>query len=176
MDEQALIRQYRGLVIHLVADISGRAPPWVDRDDLTSAGTLGLLQALRSFDPDRGVKFLTFVRFRIRGAIYDELRRSHPMGRTAFRRGLTVEHRDELDSVDDHSVDAGLMERERRAHLHEAVDALPPRLRFVVSGYYFEQRQVKDLAPELGVRASRVSKMHAQALAHMRNTLEDRWL
>jgi RNA polymerase sigma factor FliA len=174
MDEPALIRQYRGLVIFSVADISARVPPWVDRDDLTSAGMLGLLQALRSFDPGRGVGFLFFAKLRIRGAIFDELRRVHPMGRAALRQGIAVHSRpDPPDAVDETPPDAGLLRREQSAHLHEAVDALPPRLRFVVNGYYFEHRQAKDLAVDLGVSAPRVSKMHAEALSHLRNSLED---
>jgi RNA polymerase sigma factor FliA len=176
MDEQALIRQYRGLVLFYVADISARVPPWVDRDDLTSAGMLGLLQALRGFDPDRGVGFLFFAKLRIRGAIYDELRRAHPMGRAALKRGVLVERRprEEIDSVDDHPVDAGLLERERGVHLHEAVDALPPRLRYVITSRYFDERTVKDLAAEFGVSEPRVSKLHAKALSLLRNSLEDR--
>jgi RNA polymerase sigma factor for flagellar operon FliA len=175
MDEQQLVQQYRGLVLHYVTDISARVPPWVDRDDLTSAGMLGLLQALRSFDPDRGVSFLTFVRFRVRGAIFDELRRAHPMGRAALRRGVTVERRpgEELDSVDDHPVDAGLLRREQSAHLHKAVASLPPRLRYVITSRYFDERSVKDLAAEFGVSEPRVSKLHAKALSHLRNSLED---
>jgi hypothetical protein len=35
MDEQSLIRQYRGLVLFYVGEISARVPRWVDRDDLT---------------------------------------------------------------------------------------------------------------------------------------------
>jgi RNA polymerase sigma factor for flagellar operon FliA len=175
MDEQSLIRQYRGLVLFYVGEISARLPPWVDRDDLTSAGMIGLLQALRSFDPDRGVNFVTFARLRIRGAVYYELRRAHPMGRAAMRHGGTVERRpgEELDSVNDHPVDAGLLERERRAHLHEAVDALPARLRYVITSRYFDERSVKDLAAEFGVSEPMVSKLHAKALSRLRNSLED---
>lgn len=174
MDEPELIRQYRGLVLFYVGEISARVPPWVDRDDLTSAGMVGLLQARRSFNPDRGVNFVTFARLRIRGAVYDELRRAHPMGRAALGHGVTVEPRaDAIERVDDSSPDAGLLRREQSAHLHEAVDALPPRLRYVVNGYYFEHRQAKDLAVDLGVSAPRVSKMHAEALSHLRNTLAD---
>jgi RNA polymerase sigma factor FliA len=172
MDEQSLIRQYQGLVKFYVAGISARVPHWADRDDLTSAGMLGLLQAMRSFDPARGASFLTFARLRIRGAIYDELRRAHPMGRTARGHGITVECRDEIEQVDETLPDAGLLRREQSAHLHKAVSALPPRLRYVVNGYYFEHRQVKDLAVDLHVSAPMVSKLHARALSHLRNSLE----
>jgi RNA polymerase sigma factor FliA len=173
MDEPKLIQQYQGLVKFYVGEISARVPRWVDRDDLTSAGMVGLLHALRSFDPDRGVNFLTFARLRIRGAVYDELRRAHPMGRAALRHGVSVESRAEvIERVDDSPPDAGLLRREQSVHLHEAVDALPPRLRFVVNGYYFQGRQIKELAAEFGVSAPRVSKMHARALSHLRNSLE----
>jgi DNA-directed RNA polymerase specialized sigma subunit len=43
----------------------------------------------------------------------------------------------------------------------------------VVNGYYFEHRQAKDLAVDLAVSAPRVSKMHAEALSHLRITLAD---
>jgi RNA polymerase sigma factor for flagellar operon FliA len=97
------------------------------------------------------------------------------MGRAAMRHGVTVERRprEEIDSVDDHPVDAGLLEQERRAHLHEAVDALPPRLRYGITSCYFDERTVKDLAAEFGVRGSRVSKLHSKALSHLRNMLQD---
>ncbi len=44
-------------------------------DDLWSAGALGLLEASRRFDAERGVTFETFVEHRVRGAMLDELRR-----------------------------------------------------------------------------------------------------
>lgn len=95
------------------------------------------------------------------------------MGRAALRHGVTVESRDEIEQVDEALLDVGLLGREQSAQLHEAVAALPPRLRLVVNGYYFEHRQAKDLAVDLDVSAPRVSKMHAEALSHLRNTLAD---
>jgi RNA polymerase sigma factor for flagellar operon FliA len=70
------------LVRHVVSDVVGRVPRFVDRDDLHAAGLLGLAQAARAFDPDRGVPFTTYARLRIRGAVLDELR-----GRDAVSRG-----------------------------------------------------------------------------------------
>ncbi len=46
----------------------------VEVDDLMSAGTLGLVQALESFDLSRGYSFATFASRRIHGAMLDELR------------------------------------------------------------------------------------------------------
>lgn len=55
----------------------------VDVEDLVSAGTVGLMEALDRFDPGRGVSLSSFAYHRIRGAILDEMRRQlHPSGRT----------------------------------------------------------------------------------------------
>lgn len=45
-----------------------------DREDLVNVGIIGLMEALDKFDRNRNVQFETFARFRIRGAILDELR------------------------------------------------------------------------------------------------------
>lgn len=74
VDVSALVAEHLPLVTHLITDMSSRLPGHVDRDELVSAGMLGLLQAARAFDPDRGVGFGAFARNRIRGALLDELR------------------------------------------------------------------------------------------------------
>lgn len=61
-----------------------------------------------------------------------------------------------------------LVDRERDAYLLDAISALPERLRTVVVGYYFSERQMADLAEELGVTESRVSQMHSEALELLR--------
>jgi RNA polymerase sigma factor for flagellar operon FliA len=49
-------------------------PRHVGRDDLVSAGMVGLAQAARSYQPERGIPFGRFANTRIRGALLDELR------------------------------------------------------------------------------------------------------
>lgn len=58
----------------MVNDLIRRVPNYIQRDDLTSAAMLGLVQAVRAFDPSREAKFATFARVRIQGALLDELR------------------------------------------------------------------------------------------------------
>jgi RNA polymerase sigma factor for flagellar operon FliA len=69
-----LLEQYLGLVHHAAREIVPRAPAQLDLEDLISAGTVGLVQALEGFDPARGLAFSSFAVPRIRGAIIDELR------------------------------------------------------------------------------------------------------
>ena len=69
-----LLSQYLGLVHHIARQIATRLPDEVELGDLVSAGTIGLVLALESFEIDRGLAFSTYATTRIRGAILDELR------------------------------------------------------------------------------------------------------
>lgn len=69
-----LIERYMPLVRSRAERIWARLPDGVELDDLISAGTFGLMDAIGSFDLSRGVKFETFCMPRVQGAILDELR------------------------------------------------------------------------------------------------------
>jgi RNA polymerase sigma factor FliA len=62
-----------------------------------------------------------------------------------------------------------LIHRERIGYLHHAIEALPERLRQVVTAYFFEERPMLDIANELGVTESRVSQLRAEALNLLRD-------
>jgi RNA polymerase sigma factor for flagellar operon FliA len=68
-----LLDRYLGLVHHVAREVGARTP-LVEIDDLVSAGALGLVRALESFDLSRGLAFSTYAVRRIRGAILDDLR------------------------------------------------------------------------------------------------------
>ena len=69
-----LIEVYLPLVKYNGERIWSRLPDGVELDDLVSAGTFGLMDAIDAFDMARGVKFETYCVPRIRGAMLDELR------------------------------------------------------------------------------------------------------
>src|SRR3954447_11652941 len=69
---QLLVR-HLGLVHHVARDVARRIPS-VELGELVSAGALGLMKALDSFDLSRGLAFSTYAVLRIRGAILDDLR------------------------------------------------------------------------------------------------------
>ncbi|MDG2025596.1 MAG: sigma-70 family RNA polymerase sigma factor [Acidimicrobiales bacterium] len=62
------------LVKHIVFQVAVHFPRHVDRDELARAGALGLVQAARRYDEERGVPFECFAAQRIRGAILDAVR------------------------------------------------------------------------------------------------------
>ncbi len=73
--------------LDLVGRVLGRlpfpVPSALDRDDLISVGSMGLLRAARSYEPTRGASFRTYAYIAIRAAILDELRRFDPLPRGA---------------------------------------------------------------------------------------------
>jgi RNA polymerase sigma factor FliA len=73
--ENALVEQYLPLVRTVVGRLAMTLPAHVSVEDLYSAGLVGLLQSIRGFSSRGGASFETFARFRIRGAVLDELRR-----------------------------------------------------------------------------------------------------
>jgi RNA polymerase sigma factor for flagellar operon FliA len=72
--EDALVRGHLHLAHQAVNELARRLPSHVNRDDLCSAAMLGLAQAARSWDPERGASFERHAVTRIRGALLDELR------------------------------------------------------------------------------------------------------
>ncbi|WP_433079908.1 sigma-70 family RNA polymerase sigma factor [Dactylosporangium sp. CA-052675] len=66
-----------------------------------------------------------------------------------------------------------ILHRERIGYLHHAVNALPERLRTVVTAYFFDERPMTDIAEQLGVTESRVSQLRAEALMLLRDGLNN---
>ncbi len=76
----------------LARRMASSMPNSIDIGDLVQDGVLGLIDAARRFDEDRGIKFETFAERRVRGAMIDALRRD------AWPRGVRRQRR-ELDAA-----------------------------------------------------------------------------
>ncbi|HKV06364.1 MAG TPA: FliA/WhiG family RNA polymerase sigma factor [Candidatus Acidoferrales bacterium] len=71
---EKLLLEHLPQVQHVARRIHGRLPPQVPLEDLVHAGILGLMDAMRKFDPSKNVRLKHYAEFRIRGAILDSLR------------------------------------------------------------------------------------------------------
>ncbi|MEA3402299.1 MAG: FliA/WhiG family RNA polymerase sigma factor [Armatimonadota bacterium] len=88
-EREELIEEHADLVRYEVERVAAGLPAQVDREDLLSAGMIGLIRAVDRYDPDRGASFTTYATSLMRGAILDELRRMDwaPRGlRSRYRR------------------------------------------------------------------------------------------
>jgi len=77
----ALIRDHADAARRIALRMARRCPDWIQRDDIVSAGMLGLIEAADRYDDKRQEPFLAFAEHRIRGAVLDELRRGDIMPR-----------------------------------------------------------------------------------------------
>jgi RNA polymerase sigma factor FliA len=70
-----LISEHADMARRIALKMARRCPSWIVREDLVSAGLLGLTEAARRYDDTRAEPFIPFAEQRIRGAVLDELRR-----------------------------------------------------------------------------------------------------
>jgi RNA polymerase sigma factor for flagellar operon FliA len=217
---QALVDQYAPLVARIAHHLRARLPASVQADDLIQAGMLGLLEAARRFEDNRGASFETYAGIRIRGAMLDEIRRGdwapRSVHRNARRIGAAIGavERRQGREAHDHEVAAELgidveayhaalrdslscrlfsweeltgdqdvadsggsapfdsVARGRfREQLAREIAELGEREQLVLSLYYEEEMNLKEIGAVLGVSESRISQIHSQVAAKLRARL-----
>jgi RNA polymerase sigma factor for flagellar operon FliA len=72
---ERLILHYAPLVTRIARRIKTGLPNTIELHDLIMDGMFGLFDAIEKFDPDQGVKFETYAGQRVKGAIFDQLRK-----------------------------------------------------------------------------------------------------
>ncbi len=90
-EQERMMLEQMPAVRWIARRIHERLPQHVDLEDLVSAGTLGLIDAFRKFDPAKKVQFRSYAQFRIRGAILDSLRTLDWSPRELRRKGRAIE-------------------------------------------------------------------------------------
>src|SRR5579862_4902155 len=75
VSEQLLLEQLPQ-VKYIARRIHERLPQHVPFDDLVNAGIVGLIDAMHKYDAAKNVRFGSYAKFRIRGAILDRDRKS----------------------------------------------------------------------------------------------------
>ncbi len=200
-------------------------------DDLISAGVIGLINAVDTFDPQYNVKLKTFAEHKIRGAILDSIRGLD--GIPAHRRKelktmegaiVTLEQRlqrtpteeeiaaelnlsmndyhdallelravslgsiDEVPegrsenrllqyaSHDEENLPTRLFERaELQKLLASAIDKMPRLERTILTLYYKEEQNLRDIGEVLGMHVTRVCQLKSQAVLRLRAYMLQKW-
>lgn len=231
MTDVIQVEQYAYLVKRIAHHLAVRMPASVQLDDLVQAGMLGLLEAARKFDGDRGASFETYAGIRIRGAMVDEMRRGDWVPRSVHRNarrivqamnavaartgrdatdtevaaemnvsleqyhimandsvaGRLFSYDETVDDEDDDDDDSGqtsiseplrgpaetVQRQAMQQALADAIDTLSEREQLVLSLYYDEELNLKEIGQVLGVSESRVCQIHAQAALRLKKKLGD---
>jgi RNA polymerase sporulation-specific sigma factor len=138
------------------------------QEDLIAAGTIGLIQAAERFTPARGLKFRTFARHRIAGAILDYLQTlgPAPLSLDAMPPGAA----DRLASDASAEASAAGASRAFLRRLREQV--LTPLENRVLTHCFDRDRPACELARALGVTDGYVATVKARAVRRMRDEID----
>ncbi len=215
------------MVRRIAAQMAAQLPASVDIADLEQAGMIGLWDALERGQEQAPGQFGAYAAIRIRGAIYDELRRqdwlprrsraqeraihkamgelTQSLGRPpedqeiAARLGWELSHyhavlaqtsmqllyledlglADGQDFTERHAdlsiarPDEALQDEQLERDLQAAIEGLPERERLILSLYYQEELQLKEIGEVLEVSESRISQLMKQAVMRLRASLRD---
>lgn len=144
--------------------------PTIDVDDLTQAGTLGLMKAAESFDPRRGVKFETYCQQRITWAMLDYVRTQDWVGQRRNRMKLT-EPAPVMGSLGDGlPADAeSYRDIDTEDELDSMLRGLPTDQRLVMKMLAHDMTPT-EIAGAIGVSQSRISQIRKVAGAELRTT------
>lgn len=228
-EKERLIEQFLPKIKHYALKYFFIVQSFLEVEDLISAGVRGLLEALNKYNPSFNVPLASFIDYRIRGAILDEIR-SVDVFSKEFRKKIEdvkkaykdlkqqgQEPTDEelaiklnmsqnelqevyqsitasdLISLDDYIVGQNgdklnilniiadktdlfeeIKMREIKEKLAEGIDKLSKQEKLVISLYYYEEMNMKEIATILDVSLSRVSQIHGKAILKLKNFLETR--
>jgi len=161
-DTHRLIETFRSYAHAIDADVL-RQYPRLDKDDIQGAAELGLVEAANGFDPTRGVLFKTFAFYRIRGAIYDSLRK---MGwfatdhiRTRFEGGANEYMKDYSDTATSNNS------------TEEAYQQLKDMTASAVTCYLLSLSSITEELPQTGVASPEESYLKSEVRDNVHKAL-----
>lgn len=172
--EAKLVDSYLTLVNKIACSIHRSIDGAVEIDELVSMGVLALLEAARRRDATAG-SFLSYAYLRIDGGIRDNLGNTAALPRKAHR----LRRAGKL-LFDPRRVDPGALAANGRCptaridgvRATRALARLPRRLGWLLLAIYFHDRSLTEVASELGLSVSRVSRLRDEGLGRLRDMLE----
>ncbi len=151
-------------------------------EDLISIGTIGLIKAVNTFDPNKNIKLATYASRCIENEILMFLRKSsnkrqessidEPLNTDADGNELLLS---DILGTDQNEIGNALEESAEKSVLLKAVGRLPSRekhimqLRFGLNG--FEEHTQKEVADAIGISQSYISRIEKKALQKLRVSL-----
>ena len=165
--QHELVHKHIEMVSHAVRRAMWRYRLSSDvRDELTSAANLGLIEASKSWDPDKGASFRNHAFTRIRGAILDEIARDA----RAAGRDVPLDRPLPDTASEFPNAERLLVAREDARRLNNSIDELPKAERKLVDAVYRKDLTLTEYAKKEGISKSWVSRLHDRALGILRNT------
>jgi RNA polymerase sigma factor (sigma-70 family) len=179
-----LVCENQRLVEFVVNRIMRRRPVGaMERDDLVSWGSLGLVQAARVWDPERGLTFSTLAVKVIERMISRGIRKEGGLDNSApilsldellddrdAYEGAQQRHLDQMP--DDGDVVQALLRSEEKLLVARAVAELTPEQQWVLRQRFYEERTLEEIARQTGTTRQAVHLRERAILAALRRKLQ----
>ncbi|MEJ2668788.1 MAG: RNA polymerase sigma factor FliA [Gammaproteobacteria bacterium] len=106
--QEDLVHRFAPLVKRIAHHLMARLPATVSVEDLIQSGMMGLLEAAKRYEANKGASFETYAGIRIKGAMLDELRKGDWTPRSVHRNARLVSEtmRTLLQQLGRHPTDA----------------------------------------------------------------------
>lgn len=155
-------------------------------DDLISAGHLGIVKGLKNYSSQKGASLKTYISYRIRGEIQDEIRNFFFYKRRRYQLPIHVisldsllEQRDQEEGHEDvlcrkESFPLGLkveypfFERALFNNIVSNFALLRPQESLTMELHYLKGFTMSEIAEKLDVTESRVSQIHKEAIKSLK--------
>lgn len=175
--------------------------PSAEREELINIGLFNLPQIARRFDPSRGVKFLTFATWRLRGCMLDYLRTTMNYGfrRKHWAKAVSLSESQSLERIfyggrSGKTADTDPVSAETKAWLkqlylnennpgkqaeqqqllkrvEQSLGSLPLSERTVITLYYFDELTLEEIGARINRTKSWTCRLHQRALAKLHTIL-----
>lgn len=176
---ELLITRNLRLVVYIAKKFEGCA---TSTEDLVSIGTIGLMKAVRTFDPQKNIKLATYASRCIENEILMHLRKiSNAKFEMSFDEPLSIDWdgneltlRDVLGSEPD-EISNDIEYNDEKALLLKIILALPEKerelmkMRFGILGE--KEHTQKELADLMGISQSYISRLEKRILSKIRNQI-----
>lgn len=135
--------------------------------DMVAEGCLGILKAVEKFDPDRGLRFLTYASFWIEGGVRNYLRKqrkhNHKSLDTPILKGEDLTIEDTLSSADI-QADEPVFHKQIRAWL----DVLSSREKKILVLRFWNDMSLEEIGLIIGLSKERIRQYEARGLRKIR--------
>ncbi len=191
--KKQIMISYTNLVHYVIHNSKFMNLNVVEEKDYFQFGVEGLSEAIERFDPNFGTKFETYAIQRIRGKIIDELRKLQIKPRTNYLnqdptkvtyRNVSIDQSydaDESFTLADvipseyELPDDEYNQNEKKDLLVNSIKELNDRDRIIISLYYYEHMNYKEIAKVLDITVSRVSQLHSKIMKELRKKIEKQY-
>lgn len=136
-------------------------------DDLVSIGVVAGLDALRRWCNDGRSRPITFIWWRIRGAMIDEVRRACRSNRNQLKHRLGVP----MPACNDYDPETRLEAMDFIAQMRNAIDTLDDDDRHLLISVYFDGSTMASHAKHVDASLATISRRHARVISTLRRKL-----